>query len=82
MSGNALGFLTFSLGFEKIIIVSALDDAKLLQKDLRKLEIWEEAWGMKFNIEKFMIIKITLKHNPYITEYTLHGKKTKSCCKC
>ena len=31
---------------------------------------------MKFNLEKCMIlITITLKHNPYITEYTLHGKK-------
>ena len=55
------------------------DDAKILQEDLRKLE---ETWGMKFNIEKCMILTITLKHNPYITEYTLHGKKTESCCKC
>ena len=51
------------------------DDAKILQEDLRKLEIWEETWGMKFNIEKCMILTITLKHNPYITGYTLHGKK-------
>ena len=51
------------------------DDAKILQEDLRKLEIWGETWGMKFNIEKCMILTITLKHNPYITEYTLHGEK-------
>ena len=31
------------------------DDAKILQEELRKLEIWEETWGMKFNIEKCMI---------------------------
>ena len=48
------------------------DDAKILQEDLRKLEIWEETWGMKFNIEKCMILAITLKHNPYIAAYTLH----------
>ena len=51
------------------------DDAKILQEDLRKLEIWEETWGMKFNIEKCMIFTITLKHNPYIAECTLHGIK-------
>ena len=53
-------------------------DAKILQEDLKKLELWEETWGMKFNIEKCMILTITLKHNPHISEYTLHGKKLTS----
>jgi len=33
---------------------------------------------MKFNIQKCMILTITLKHNSYISEYTLHNKKLNS----
>jgi len=47
----------------------------LLQQDLRQFEIWEETWQMKFNISKCMAITITLKQNPLVSDYFLHGCK-------
>ena len=32
------------------IISSA--DADILQQDIKQLKIWEQTWGMKFNIDK------------------------------
>jgi len=54
--------------------INAPTDVRILQEvklETSKLELWEETWGIKFSIEKCMI----LKHNLHITEYTLHGKK-------
>jgi len=45
--------------------INSPTDARMIQEDLKKLELWEETGEMKFNNY------ITLKHNPYISEYTL-----------
>ena len=47
------------------------EDCKILQEDLRALEIWEEKWGMLFNPSKCSTIHITRKKIPLITPYIL-----------
>ena len=39
------------------------EDQQLLQDDLEKLALWEEAWLMKFNVAKCHSIRVT-KHPP------------------
>ena len=50
-------------------------DIGILQNDLVQLEKWEEVWHMKFNIEKCMVLTVTLKKNPLHSEYYLHNHK-------
>ena len=50
-------------------------DVRALQDDLQLLELWEKEWKMSFNIDKCMVISITLKQTPVHTNYTLHGKQ-------
>ena len=55
--------------------IDSADDPNLLQENLRRLERWEETWQTKFNISKFTVLAITLKRNPLVSEYFLHGCK-------
>ena len=50
-------------------------DCKVLQQDLSKLEIWEDAWKMDFNssISKCFSTNINRKRNPLIKDYSLKG---------
>jgi len=50
-------------------------DIGILQNDLAQLEKWEEVWHMKFNIEKCMVLTVTLKKNPLHSEYYLRNHK-------
>ena len=54
--------------------IDSQSDVDALQEDLSQLEIWEEIWNMKFNIDKCMVLHVTLKRNPILSEYTLHGQ--------
>ena len=49
-------------------------DVNALQEDLKQLEIWEKAWNMKFNLDKYMVLHITLKGKPLLlsTNYYLN----------
>jgi len=49
--------------------INSANDPNVLQQDLRQLEFWEETWQMKFNISKCMVLTITLKQNPLVSEY-------------
>ena len=49
-------------------------DTKFLQRDLKKLEYWEEKWGMEFNTDKCHVLWVTRKKNPIIHDYMLYGK--------
>ena len=40
------------------------EDQQLLQDDLEKLALWEEAWLMKFNVAKCHSVRVT-KHLPH-----------------
>ena len=52
-----------------------MEDARALQHDLQLLELWEEKWKMSFNVDKCMVVSVTLKRTPVHANYTLHGKK-------
>jgi len=49
--------------------IDSADDPNLLQQQ------WEETWQMKFNISKCTVLTITLKQNPLVSEYFIHGRK-------
>ena len=48
-------------------------DAEILQEDLNKLATWAKTWGMYFNIDKCVVLRV--KHNPFTTEYFLDNQK-------
>ena len=56
------------------LAVESQSDTNSLQKDLDKLENWENRWLMEFNIDKCQILRVTHKRDPLYHEYTLHGK--------
>ena len=43
--------------------------------DLRILELWEKKWKMSFNVDKCVVVSITLKRNPIYSCYHLHGEQ-------
>jgi len=61
--------------------IDSQSDIDALQEDLKQLEIWEEIWNMKFNIDKCMVLHVTLKRNPILSEYSLHGHNLKTVSK-
>ena len=50
-------------------------DVRILQNDLKILEEWERTWKMKLNIDKCIVLSVTLKSNPTKTRYTLHNQQ-------
>jgi len=58
--------------------IDSQSDVIALQEDLKQLEIWEKVWNMKFNLEKCMVLHITLKTDPLLSDYSLHGHKLDS----
>jgi len=51
--------------------IDTLADARALQDDLQLLELWK----MSFNVDKCMIISVTVKRTPVHAIYTLHDKE-------
>ena len=41
--------------------IRSTKDQEILQNDLKKLEIWADSWGMRFNAKKCYILSITSK---------------------
>jgi len=35
-----------------------------LQEDLKLLELWKKKWKMSFNVDKCMVVSVTLKRTP------------------
>lgn len=54
-------------------IISSVDDAASLQKDLDALQAWESKWLMRFNAPKCHVIRVTNKRKPIPASYTIHG---------
>ena len=50
------------------------EDHIALQKDLNLLEIWGNTWGMRFNVAKCNIMRVSRTHNPKIFNYSLTGQ--------
>ena len=48
-------------------------DAKILQKDLETLQLWESKWKMEFHPGKCQKLKITNKSNSLDFQYFIHG---------
>lgn len=48
-------------------------DHDQLQDDLFTLERWQKDWQLHFNIKKCFVMRITHKHKPDLTKYTLGG---------
>ena len=49
-----------------------VEDCNKLQHDLNTLVRWAEDWKMSFNLQKCEFLRITLKKNPIVVQYTLH----------
>ena len=60
------------------IASSNQSDYQSLQKDLTKLETWEQEWLMAANPDRCEIIRVTKKRKPTIFDYKLHGSILKS----
>jgi len=50
-------------------------DARSLQEDLDKLQLWEKDWMMAFNASKCEVIRFTKKRNPIKFTYTIHNEE-------
>ena len=55
--------------------IDSLTDVKDLQHDLQILELPEKKWKMSFNVDKCVVVSITLKRNPIYSSYHLHGEQ-------
>ena len=62
------------------ILYRNITDAEILQEDLNKFATWAKTWDMHFNIDK-CVVRVTLKHNPFTTEYFLDNQKLSSATK-
>ena len=54
------------------------EDAQILQEDLNKHATWAKTWGKQFNIDKCQVLRVTLRHDPCITDYFLQNQKLKT----
>ena len=53
----------FADGTVVFLTITSESDAQTLQDDLLKLEQWESAWSMEFNLDKCEVIRVTKKNN-------------------
>ena len=51
------------------------EDSLALQSDLDSLQRWEAGWLMKFNPERYEVIRVTNKRKIIDAQYTIHGTK-------
>ena len=69
VSSTSCLFANDSLLYRRI---RSLEDARLLQEDLDKLQVWEKEWQMLFDPTKCEVIRITKKRNPIQTINQIH----------
>ena len=63
------GYLLMTLLYRTI---KSPNDAKILQKELDTLQLWERTWKMEFHQAKGQLLKITNKLKPIKSNYTIH----------
>ena len=54
--------------------IRSTEDSVCLQRDLDALEAWGARWGMRFNVGKCNILRITRSRSPITRWYTLGGQ--------
>ena len=54
--------------------INSQDDQLALQKDLDTLQLWGDTWGMRFNVDKCNIMRISRSKTPFTQFYTLKGE--------
>ena len=52
-------------------------DASALQRDIDKLFLWSNIWGMKFNAEKCSVLTVSRSRSPVIFEYNMNNTPLK-----
>ena len=57
------------------MVVGNQSDAARLQRDLDRLECWEDLWQMEFHPKKCQVLRVTKKKKVNVVEasYTLRG---------
>ena len=58
--------------------LSNISETNILQEDIYKLEKWEEAWDMSFNISKCQVLHVTRLKTPVPSKYSLHNTELES----
>ena len=51
------------------------EDSQTLQRDLDRLQQWENDWLMSFNASKCEVIRVTKKRAPIASPYYIHGSQ-------
>ena len=54
-------------------IINEPSDACVLQDDIDNLYAWSVRNKIKFHPHKCKVISVTLKHNPFLTNYNMNG---------
>ncbi|MFC1375539.1 MAG: reverse transcriptase family protein [gamma proteobacterium symbiont of Ctena orbiculata] len=70
VSSTARLFADDSLLYLKI---SSPADTAELQRDLDRLQQWEQDWQMSFNPSKCEVVRVTKRRNPVEAKYQIHG---------
>ena len=53
--------------------IRSVEDQLVLQRDLDRLKLWGDKWGMRFNASKCNIMRISRSRDPLTKFYTLGG---------
>ena len=54
--------------------VTNQNDSNMLQNDLDQVAEWSTTWGMKFNVDKFVVMTVTNRQQPFINNYLLNSE--------
>ena len=53
-------------------IINSINNSRILQKDIDRLQVWEDHFNMEFHPKKCKVLTITNKTKPLKTSYTIH----------